>query len=65
MNKFTVEEAGMLLAALNHMQAEFASEADECRNADAVLSANYYAERSNAYLSLYHKFSDMLDDITE
>ena len=65
MNKFTVEEAGMLLAALNHMQAEFASEADECRNADAVLSSNYYTERSTAYLSLYHKFSDMLDDITE
>lgn len=65
MKKFTVEEAGMLLAALNHMQAEFASEADECRNADAVLSANYYTERSNAYLSLYHKVSDMMDDITE
>lgn len=65
MNKFTVEEASMLLAALNHMQAEFASEADECRNADAVLSANYYVERSNAYMNLYHKVSDMLDDITE
>lgn len=65
MQKFTVEEAGMLLAALNHMQAEFASEADECRNANAFLSAQYNAERSNAYLNLYHKVSDMLDDITE
>lgn len=65
MKKFTVEEARMLLAALNHMQAEFAGDADECRNADAVLSANYYTERSNAYLSLYHKVSGMLDDITE
>ena len=65
MKKFTVEEAGMLLAALNNMQAEFAGEADEYRNANAVLSANYYTERSIAYLSLYHKVSDMLDDITE
>lgn len=65
MKKFTVEEAGMLLAALNHMQAEFANEADECRNANAVFSAQYYTERSDAYLHLYHKVSDMLDDITE
>lgn len=65
MKKFTVEEAGMLLAALNHMQAEFASEADEYRNANAVFSAQYYTERSDAYLRLYHKVSGMLDDITE
>lgn len=65
MNKFTVEEAGMLLAALNRMQDRFANEAAECINADAVLSAKYYTERSNAYQSLYHKVSDMLDDITE
>lgn len=55
----------MLLAALNHMQAEFASEAEEYRNNNAVFSAQYYTERSDAYLRLYHKFSDMLDDITE
>lgn len=65
MNKFTVEEVRMLLAALNHMQAEFASEADEYKNANAVFSAQYYTERSNDYLNLYHKVSDMLDDITE
>ena len=65
MKKFTVEEASMLLAALNQMQDELANKSDECRNANAVLSANYYTERSNAYLSLYHKFSDMIDDITE
>lgn len=65
MKKFTVEEAGMLLAALNHMYAEFESDAEECRNVNAFLSAQYHAERSNAYLNLYHKVSDMLDDITE
>lgn len=65
MKKFTVEEAWMLLAALNHMQAEFASEAEEYRNNNAVFSAQYYTERSDAYLRLYHKVSDMIDDITE
>lgn len=65
MKKFTVEEVSMLLAALNHMKNELASEAEECRNVNAVLSANYYTERSNAYLNLYHKVSDMLADIME
>lgn len=65
MKKFTVEETVMLLAALNHMVDYFANEADECRNVNASLSAQYFAERSNAYQSLYHKVSDMLDDITE
>lgn len=65
MKKFTVEEARMLLAALNRMQDALANEAAECRNANAVLSAQYYTERSNAYMSLYHKVSDILDDITE
>lgn len=65
MKKFTVEEARMLLAALNRMQDILANEAAECINSDAVLSAQYYTERSNAYLSLYNKVSDMLDDITE
>lgn len=65
MKKFTVAEASMLLAALNHMQDELANKAEECRNADAVLSAAYYVERSDAYMGLFHKFSDMLDDITE
>ena len=65
MKKFTVEEARMLLAALNYVQDEFAKAADEHRNANAVLSAQYYTERANAYQSLYHKVSDMLDDITE
>lgn len=65
MKKFTVEEAGMLLAALSHMYSEFESDAEECRNANAFLSAQYNVERSNAYLNLYHKVSDMLDDITE
>lgn len=65
MKKFTVEEARMLLAALNRMQDLLANEAAECINADAVLSAQYYTERSNAYLNLYHKVSDMLDDITD
>lgn len=65
MKKFTAEEAGMLLAALNHMQSEFANEADEYKKAGAVLSAQYYTERSDVYLRLYHKVSDMIDDITE
>lgn len=65
MKKFTAEEAGMLLAALNRMQDRFANEAAECINADAVFSAQYYTERSDAYLRLYHKVSDMLDDICE
>lgn len=65
MKKFTVDEARMLLAALNHMQDKLANEADECINAYAVLSAQYYTERANAYMNLYHKVSDMLDDITE
>lgn len=65
MKKFTVEEASMLLAALNHMADYFANEADECRNVNAFLSAQYHTERLNAYMSLYHKVSDMLDDITE
>ena len=65
MKKFTVAEACMLLAALNYMTNEFASEAEECKNVNASLSAQYFAERSNAYKSLYHKVSDMLDDITE
>lgn len=65
MNKFTVKEAGMLLAALNYMKNEFASEAEGCKDVNASLSAQYFAERSNAYQSLYHKVSDMLDDITE
>lgn len=65
MKKFTVGEARMLFEALNHMQNEFASEAEECRNANDVLSAQYYTERSNAYMRLYHKVSDMFDDITE
>lgn len=64
MKKFTVEEASMLFAALNHMQDELANKADECRNANAVLSAQYYTERANAYMALFHKVSDMLDDIT-
>lgn len=63
--RFTVEEYRMLLAALNHMQDELASEAEECRNVNAFLSAQYYTERSNAYLNLYRKVSDMMDDITE
>lgn len=65
MKKFTAGEAGMLLAAISRMQDIFANKAAECINADAVLSAHYYTERSNAYRSLYHKVSDMLDDITE
>ena len=65
MKKFTVEEARMLLAALNRMQDLLANEAAECINADAVLSAQYYTERSSAYLNLYHKVSDMMVDITE
>lgn len=65
MKKFTVAEARMLLEALNNMQDGLANKAEECRNADAVLSASYYAERANAYMILYHKVSDMLDDITE
>ena len=65
MQKFTAEEAGMLFTALNHMQDELADKAVECRNANAALCAQYYTERSNAYLNLYHKVSDMLDDITE
>lgn len=65
MKKFTVAEVGMLLAALNYMQNEFASTAEGCKGVNAFLSAQYFAERSNAYLNLYHKVSDMLDDITE
>lgn len=65
MKKFTVEEVRMLLVALNHMEDELANKAVECRNADAVLSASYYAERAYTYMSLYHKVSDMIDDITE
>lgn len=65
MKKFTAEEAGMLFTALKHMQDEFASEAEECRNVNAFLSAQYNTERSNAYLNLYHKVSDMIDDICE
>ena len=65
MKKFTVEEVNMLLAALNHMQNEFASEAEECRNVNAFLSAQYNTERSTAYLNLYHKVSDMLGDLME
>ena len=65
MKKFTIEETRMLLVALNHMQDKLATKADECRNADAVLSAQQYTERSNAYMSLFHKVSVMMDDITE
>lgn len=65
MKKFTVAEASMLLAALNYMKNEFASAAEGCKDLNAVLSAKYYTERSDAYLNLYHKVSDMLDDITE
>lgn len=65
MKKLTVDEVRMLLAALNHMQVEFSNEADEYRKANAVFSAQYYTERSDAYLRLYHKVSDMLDDICE
>lgn len=65
MKKFTIEETRMLLAALNNMQAELASEAEEYRNNNAVFSAQYYTERSNAYMSLFHKVAEMMDDITE
>ena len=65
MKKFTVEETRLLLAALNQMQDELATKADECRNENCVLSAQYYTERSNAYMSLFHKVAEMMDDITE
>lgn len=65
MKKFTVEETRMLLIALNHMQYDFANEADKCRNENCFLSAQYYTERANVYMRLSHKVSDMIDDITE
>ena len=65
MKKFTAEEVGMLLTALNHMQDELADKAVGCRNANAVLCAQYYTERSEAYKQLFYKVAEIMDDITE
>ena len=64
MKKFTVEEAGMLLTALNHMKNEIADKAVGFRKANAVFSAQYYKERSEAYKQLFYKVAEMMDYIT-
>lgn len=65
MKKFTVEEVGMIITALNQMKNFYENEADKCRNENKLLAEKYFAERSNAYKELYYKVSDMLDDICE
>lgn len=65
MKKFTVEEVGMIITALNQMKNRYENEADKCRNENKVLAEKYFVERSNAYTELYYKVAGMLDDITE
>ena len=65
MNKFTVEEFGMIINALNQMKNGYENEAVKCHNENKLLAEKYFAERSYAYTKLYYKVSDMLADITE
>lgn len=65
MKKFTVEEFGMIITALNQMKNSYDNEAVKCHNENKLLAEKYFAERSYAYRDLYYKVSDMLDDITE
>ena len=65
MKKFTVEEVGMIITAINQMKNRYENFADKCHNANQVLAEKYFAECANAYKELYYKVSDMLDDICE
>lgn len=65
MKKFTVEEVGMIITALNQIKNSYENEVDKCHNENKVLAEKYFAERANAYKELYYKVSDMLDDICE
>ena len=65
MKKFTVEEIGMVLTALNHMKNRYDDESAKYHNENQVLAEKYFAECANAYKELYYKVSDMLDDICE
>ena len=65
MKKFTVEEIGMVLTALNHMKNRYDDESAKYHNENKVLAEKYFAECANAYKELYYKVSDMLDDICE
>lgn len=65
MKKFTVEEVGMIITALNQIKNRYENEAGKCRNENKVLSEKYFAERANAYKELYYKVSEMIDDICE
>lgn len=65
MKKFTVEEFGMIITALNQMKNRYENDADKCHNENKLLAEKYFAERAFAYTKLYYKVSDMLDDICE
>lgn len=65
MKKFTVEEIGMVIAALNQTKHSYDNEAAICHNENNVLAEKYFAERAKAYRELYYKVADMLDDICE
>lgn len=65
MKKFTVEEIGMVITALNHMKNRYDDEAAKWHNENKVLAEKYFAERAIAYRGLFYKVSDMLDDICE
>ena len=49
MKKFTVEEIGMVITALNQMKNRYDDEAAKCNNENKVLAEKYFAERANAY----------------
>lgn len=65
MKKFTVEEIGMVITALNQMSNRYDNEAAKCHNENEVLAEKYFAKRANDYRELYYKVSDVLDDICE
>ena len=65
MKKFTVEEIGMVITALNQMKNHYDNEAAKYHNENKVIAEKYFAERANAYRGLFYKVSDMLDDICE
>ena len=65
MKKFTVEEIGMVITALNQIKNRYDDEAAKCHNENKVLAEKYFVERANAYRELYYKVSDMLEDICE
>ena len=65
MKKFTVEEVGMIITAINHMKNRYDNVAAKCHNENKVLAEKYFAKCANDYRELYYKVSDVLDDICE